>query len=305
MENKNLFQLVKTNATESERIDAPNYSYWKSVFRSFFSKPTNYVAIGLLLVVLFLSFVQPILSGYTMDMPNINNPDMQFLPPSAEFLFGTDQVGDSLFDVVWAGARTSLLLALICSVINITIGVAVGAWWGYSKAVDKVMTEVYNIISNVPFILFIMVFMYIAGAGFWQLVAAMTITGWIGIAYFIRTQVIIIRDREYNLASKCLGTPVIRMISRNILPYLTSVIVTLASREIPSYISYEVFLSYIGVGIGNSQQSLGRIIQTYSVWMDQKPYVFWIPVAVAALVTVTLYIVGQNLADSSDPKTHM
>ena len=305
MENKNLFQLVKTNATESERIDAPNYSYWKSVFRSFFSKPTNYVAIGLLLVVLFLSFVQPILSGYTMDMPNINNPDMQFLPPSAEFLFGTDQVGDSLFDVVWAGARTSLLLALICSVINITIGVAVGAWWGYSKAVDKVMTEVYNIISNVPFILFIMVFMYIAGAGFWQLVAAMTITGWIGIAYFIRTQVIIIRDREYNLASKCLGTPVIRMISRNILPYLTSVIVTLASREIPSYISYEVFLSYIGVGILNSQQSLGRIIQTYSVWMDQKPYIFWIPVAVAALVTVTLYIVGQNLADSSDPKTHM
>jgi oligopeptide transport system permease protein len=90
------------------------------------------------------------------------------------------------------------------------------------------MTEVYNIISNVPFILFIMVFMYIVGAGFWQLVASMTITGWIGIAYFIRTQVVIIRDREYNLASKCLGTPVIRMISRNILPYLTSVIVTLS-----------------------------------------------------------------------------
>ncbi len=305
MESKNLFKVVKTNAIESERIDAPNYSYWRSVFRSFFSKPSNYIALGLLFIVLFLSFVQPLISGYTLTMPNINNPETHFLPPSAEFLFGTDQVGDSLFDVVWAGAQTSLLLALICSIINIVVGVAVGAWWGYSKAVDKIMTEVYNIISNVPFILFIMVFMYIVGAGFWQLVASMTITGWIGIAYFIRTQVVIIRDREYNLASKCLGTPVIRMISRNILPYLTSVIVTLASREIPSYISFEVFLSYIGVGMGTSRQSLGRIIQTYSVWMDQKPYVFWIPVAVAALVTITLYVVGQNLADSSDPKTHM
>ncbi len=80
----------------------------------------------------------------------------------------------------------------------------------------------------------------------------------------------------------------------------------LASREIPSYISFEVFLSYIGVGMGTSRQSLGRIIQTYSVWMDQKPYVFWIPVAVAALVTITLYVVGQNLADSSVSKnTHV
>jgi len=305
-----LFVLADNRSSDAEKIYAPNYSYWRSVVRSFFSKKTNYVALGLLIVILLLSFINPLVSGYTTDAPNINNGDLHLLPPGTTFdgifyIFGTDHQGDSLFAAIWAGARTSLVLALVASAINMSVGVVVGAFWGYSKAVDKIMTEVYNIISNVPFILFVTVFMYIAGSGFWQLVAAMTITGWIGIAYFIRTQVIIIRDREYNLASRCLGTSIPRMVTRNILPYLTSVIVTLLSREIPSYISYEVFLSYIGVGIDASTPSLGRMIQMYATWMDQKPYVFWIPVAVAACVTISLYVVGQNLADSSDPKTHM
>ncbi len=309
-EEKRLFSLVGSISNESEKIVAPNYSYWRSVFRSFFSKKSNYVALALLIIVIVLSFVQPVISGFTTDSPNINNQELHLLKPFTTiadkfYIFGTDHKGDSLFDHIWAGARTSLLFALISAVINMFVGVLVGAFWGYSKFVDKIMNEVYNVISNVPFILFVTVFMYVVGSGFWQLVAAMTVTGWMGIAYFIRNQVIIIRDREYNLASRCLGTPVSRMITRNILPYLTSVIVTLLSREIPSYISYEVFLSYIGVGIDAGTPSLGRMIQSYAVWMDQKPYVFWIPVAVAAIVTITLYVVGQNMADSSDPRTHM
>lgn len=306
----NLFVLAHFDSNESEKITAPNYSYWRSVFRSFFSKKSNYVMLGLLFIILIFSYIHPFISGFNMDGNNINDPNMRFLPPFTTYngtfyIFGTDNRCDSLFAAIWAGTRTSLTLALIAAAVNMTIGIIVGAFWGYSKIVDKIMTEVYNIISNVPFILFVTVFMYIVGSGFWQLVLAFTITGWLGIAYFIRTQVIIIRDREYNLASRCLGTPVPRMVTRNILPYMTSVIVTLLSREIPSYISYEVFLSYIGIGMGVSIPSLGRMIQTYAAWMDSKPYIFWIPVAVAALVSITLYVVGQNLADSSDPKTHM
>ena len=303
---ENLFELVSSDYIESEKIVAPKYSYWNSVARSFFSKKINYIALSLLFLIFFLSFVQPEFSGYDpMVTPNINKPETWLLNPSFKYWFGTDDYGNSLFDAVWAGARTSLLLSFIASIINMFLGVVIGAIWGYSKTVDKFMTEVYNVVSNVPLILFIMVFMYIVGAGFWQLVAAMTITGWIYIAYFIRTQVIIIRDREYNLASRCLGTGKMRMIKNNILPYMTSVIVTLLSRELPSYISYEVFLSYIGVGIDNRTPSLGRLIQNMSVYMDNKPHVFWIPVIVASVVTVTLYVIGQSLADSSDPKTHM
>ncbi len=115
-----------------------------------------------------------------------------------------------------------------------TIGILVGALWGYSRSVDQVMLVVYNIIANVPYILLISVLVYIIGSGFWSFIFALTITGWLGIAYFFRTQVMIIRDREYSLASRCLGTPVTRVISKNILPFLTSVIVTLLATELPS-----------------------------------------------------------------------
>ncbi len=311
-EKDKLFVLANRDDNKSEVITAPNYSYWRSVLRSFFSKKSNYVMLGIMVLILLLAFIQPIFSGFEEALKNHTNGSILdssqwFLRPSFQHLFGTDSIGNDLFDYVWAGTKTSLLIALICSAINIVVGIAVGAAWGYSKAVDRIMTEVYNIISNVPFILFISVFMYVVGPGFWSLIAAMTITGWVGIAYFIRNQVIIIRDREYNLASRCLGTPMSRMLTKNILPYMTSVIVTLTANEIPSYISYEVFLSYIGIGIDSSKASLGRMIQENTLYLAVagKAHVFWIPVVVAALVTISLYVVGQNLADSSDPRTHM
>ena len=112
-------------------------------------------------------------------------------------------------------------LAFICAAINMTIGVLVGAVWGFSKKVDAVMMEVYNIIGNVPFILFVAVMVMLFTPSFMTLVFAMTVTGWLGIAYSLRIQVIIIRDREYNLASRCLGTSTIKIAMKNILPFMT------------------------------------------------------------------------------------
>ena len=184
-------------------------------------------------------------------------------------------------------------------------GVVIGALWGFSKKVDIFMTEVYNVVANVPYILLISVLVLIFSPSFWTMVCALTVTGWLTIAYFIRTQVMIIRDREYNLASRCLGTNVFRIAVRNILPFMTSIIVTLAATEIPSYISYEVFLSYIGMGL--SDMSLGKLIYSAESAMVTPGwgFEFWSPVALASFITVVLYVVGQNLGDASDPRTHM
>ena len=114
------------------------------------------------------------------------------------------------------------------------------------------------------------------------------------VAYFIRTQVMIIRDREYNMASKCLGTRTWTMIVRNILPYLISVIMTYVSRQIPSLISYEVFLSYMGLGLGTTNASLGQSISLYTSYMNGYPHLFWIPVGVLAFISISLYIVGDR-----------
>ena len=151
----------------------------------------------------------------------------------------------------------------------------------------------------------ISVLVYVIGSGFGSFVFALTITGWLGIAYFFRTQVMIIRDREYSLASRCLGTPIYRMVAKNILPFLTSVIVTLMATELPSYISAEVTLSFLGVGLSADVPSLGRMISEAQTAFLTFPWAFWAPVAVASAITIILYVLGQNLADASDPRTHM
>ncbi len=167
------------------------------------------------------------------------------------------------------------------------------------------MTQVLNVVGNVPYTLLIAVLVLIFSPSFWTMVFALTVTGWLFIAYFIRTQVIIIRDREYNLASRCLGTPIGRIATKNILPFMTSVIVTQIAIEIPSYISYEVFLAYIGMGI--KDMSLGRLIGAAETAMLTPGwgYEFWSPVLVSAIITIALYVPGQHLGAASDPRTHM
>jgi len=312
-----LFAPADYEEEQPEHIDAPAYSYWKSVWQVFFGRKSNYLLLALLVVIIGFAFIYPTVIGYDPDVDpfrNLLDAESRHLPPSAavkkygfqlKWILGTGPAGQSTFDAVWYGAGISISLALIVAAINLTVGVAVGALWGLSKTVDKVMTEIYNILANIPYILLISVLVLILSADFWTLVLALTVTGWLGIAYFIRTQVMIIRDREYNLASRCLGTPTWRILLRNVLPYMTSVIVTLAAAEIPSYISYEVFLSYIGMGI--SQMSLGKLIQSAQSAMLTPGWglEFWSPVAVASAITVVLYLLGQNLGDASDPKQHI
>ncbi len=308
-----LFSRVDHNELESEKITAPRYSYWKSVFRVFFRSKVNIVILGLLLFTVLFAYIYPNVTHYD-PYANLMNGAAKHLSPSKamayfgksiHWILGAGASGEPTFDAIWNGSQISISLAFICGAINMTVGVLVGAVWGFSKKVDAFMMEVYNIVGNVPTILIISVMAMLFSPSFWTMVFALTVVGWIGIAYFIRTQVIIIRDREYNLASKCLGTSTFKIALRNILPFMTSIIVTLLATEIPSYISYEVFLAYIGLGM--SEMSLGRLIYQAEGAMVTPGWEleFWSPVAIASIIAVVLYVAGQNLGDASDPRTHM
>ncbi|MBR4231783.1 MAG: ABC transporter permease [Oscillospiraceae bacterium] len=313
MTDEEMFSFVDHSVLESEKITAPRYSYWRSVFRVFFRNKFNLIILSVLAIVLILTYVYPAFVDYD-PYANLMDSAAKHLTPSAAFakfgksihwILGSGASGQPTFDAVWFGARISLSLALVCAAINMTIGVLIGAVWGFSKKIDLFMQEVLNIIGNIPYTLLIAVLVLVLSPSFWTMVFALTITGWLFIAYFFRTQVIIIRDREYNLASRCLGTPITRIATKNILPFMTSHIVTQIAIEIPSYISYEVFLAYIGMGI--SDMSLGRLIGAAQSAMLTPGwgFEFWSPVIVSAIVTIVLYVAGQNLGDASDPRTHM
>lgn len=302
---KSKFQFVKRDDFASETIDAPAYSYWRSVMRQFLKKKSTTIMLGILIAIVLMSFIYPMFSNFDFnDVSKVNDFSMRYIKPNAEHWFGTDSNGKSLFDGVWFGARNSILISIIATLINLIIGIIIGAIWGISKAVDRVMMEVYNVISNIPALLIVIVLTYSIGAGFWNLIFAMTITGWVGIAYTIRVQIMRYRDLEYNLASRTLGTPTLKIVTKNIMPQLVSVIVTTTSQMLPSFISYEAFLSFFGLGLPVTVPSLGRLISDYSQNVTTNAYLFWIPLTTLILVSLTFFVVGQNLADASDPRTH-
>ena len=303
--NNEKFQFVKRDDFASEAIDAPAYSYWGSVFRQFLKKKSTVIMLGILISIVLMSFIYPIFSDFDFnDVSKVNDFSVRFIKPNAEYWFGTDSNGKSLFDSVWFGARNSILISVIATFVNLFIGVIIGGIWGISKSVDRFMLEVYNVINNIPSLLIVIVLTYSIGAGFWNLIFAMSVTTWINVAHSIRIQMLRYRDLEYNLASRTLGTPSYKIIVKNIMPQLVSVIVTSLTQMLPAFISYEAFLSFFGLGLPITVPSLGRLISDYSQNVTTNAYLFWIPLTTLVLVSLSLFIVGQNLADASDPRTH-
>ena len=169
MSDAELFARVDNDSIESERITAPRYSYWKSVFRVFFRKKINIVVLIILAALILFSYVYPAIIHYDAEVnPYINLMDStaKHLNPAAamekfgggiKWILGSGASGESTFDAIWYGSSISISLALMCALINMTVGILIGAVWGFSKKVDIVMTEVYNVIANVPYVLLISV----------------------------------------------------------------------------------------------------------------------------------------------------
>jgi len=232
--------------------------------------------------------------------------DLRILPSSAPFLFGTNNLGQDLWALVWRGTRTSLFIGFTVAVIEALIGILVGVLWGYVRRLDRLLTAVYNVVDNIPTTIVLILIAYVMRPGISTLIFAMCLTGWVGMARFIRNQIIIIRDREYNMASRSLGTSTVRIILRNLLPYLVSVIMLRMALAVPGAIGSEVFITYIGLGLPVSIPSLGNLINAgRKLISTSQSYQLVFPTIVLSIITISFYMIGNAFADAADPKNHL
>ena len=231
--------------------------------------------------------------------------DLCILPSRAPFLFGTNNLGQDLWALVWRGTRTSLFIGFTVAVIEALIGIVIGVLWGYVRSLDRLLTAVYNVVDNIPTTIVLILIAYVMRPGIRTLIFAMCLTGWVGMARFIRNQIIIIRDREYNLASRSLGTRTYRIIMRNLLPYLVSVITMRMALAVPGAIGSEVFITYIGLGLPVSIPSLGNLINAgRKLISTSQSYQLVFPTLVLSIITISFYMIGNAFADAADPKNH-
>lgn len=229
------------------------------------------------------------------------------MAPNSVFWFGTDPIGRDLWARMWSGTRTSLLIGIVVALIEAVVGIIAGLLWGYVRKLDFIFTEIYNIINNIPSTIILILASYIMRPGVLTMIVAMSITGWIGLARFIRNQVIIIRDRDFNLASRCLGTPTRRVIVKNLLPQMVSVVMLRMALAIPGAIGSEVFMAYIGLGLPTDIPSLGNLVNRGRSLMMAPTlrYQLIIPAIILSVITICFYLVGNAFSDAADPKNHV
>ena len=298
-----LFEFTEYSAENAERIGYSDYSYWKSVFQNFFKKKAAVTLLIVFFLVLIFSFVALKIAKYDITMePDSSNA---FVSPNSEFWFGTDNLGRDYWSRVWFSSQISIKLAVLVAIGECVVGVTIGCVWGYVRKLDRWFTELYNVINNIPTIIYMTLVALMVGQSFIIMAITLIAFGWLPMARNVRNLVMMYRDREYNLASRCLGTPLHRILIKNILPYLLSVIILRLSLSIPSTIALESTLSYLGLGLDINTPSLGILLRNARGYFLDYPYLLVFPALIVSLITVTFYLVGNAFSDAADPRNHV
>ena len=307
-----LFTPAGFRAEEAEATASSNYSYWGSTLRSFLKNKFAVALLVALVAVVAFAFLQPHLPGqidpnYCRVDPETGIQYRNIAPGVDGFVWGSNSIGQDLWARIWAGTRTSLVIAFFVAMIEAVVGITVGVLWGYVRQLDFFFTELYNICDNIPSTIILILISYVASPSVPTLILGMSLTGWIAMARFIRNQILIIRDRDYNVASRCIGTPTFRIVLRNLLPYLVSVIMLRMALTVPAAIGSEVFVTYIGLGLSVETPTLGNLINDGRQVMMQAGlrYQLLYPTIILSFVTIAFYLIGNAFSDAADPKNHM
>jgi len=258
----------------------------------------------LIVAIIVMGFVYPMVSDIDPNKVSLKRKEWN-QRPSWEHWFGTDQLGRDIWTRAWYGVRNSFMLAFCIALSDVGIGMIVGAIWGYNKKLDPIMIEIYNVITNIPSTVYLVLLAYIMNTSYLTLFISMASRGWIVEARFFRNRILSIRDSEYNLASRCLGTPMRRIATKNIIPHIISLIIMEAALCIPYSIGSEVFLGFVGVGLPVEAITLGNIVNQGRASFTLHPYQMLLPTIILCIITVAFYVIGNKFADASDPRNHV
>lgn len=247
-----------------------------------------------------VSLLAPWMSPYD---PNDINLEKMLLPPSADHLFGTDQLGrDVLSRMIW-GTRISLKVGFVATGIAVLIGMILGAISGfYGRWVDAIIMRLVDIMLCFPAFFLILAVIAFLEPSIWNIMIIIGLTGWMGITRLVRADFISLRERDFVQAARTIGASDFRIIFIHILPNaLASVLVT-ATLGVAGAILTESALSFLGIGVQPPTPSWGNIL---TAGKDNIDIAWWLSLypGLAILITVLGYnLLGEGIRDTMDPR---
>ena len=313
-----LFVPASDAEKASVSVMRPVSSYWKDAWKSLRKNKVALASMILIVVVVLSSIIIPLLSPYGFEEIS-NNSNAS---PSFEHPFGTDTLGRDLLVRNMVGTRISILIGLISAIVVVFIGVVYGAIAGYFGGwVDTVMMRIVDIIYSVPTVL-LAILLQVAlkdpltklldsgnmpvlsgvGPGLISIILVLIAVYWVDMARIVRGQVLSLKQQEYVLASKTLGSSGFRIIMKHLIPNCMGSIIITATLKIPQGIFFEAFLSFIGLGVSAPMASLGSLVSDGIKSIYALPYQALFPSLVIAVIILAFNLFGDGLRDALDPR---
>ena len=219
------------------------------------------------------------------------------------YLFGTDALGRDILTRLMYGTRVSLLVAFVAAGVNLILGIVYGGISGYfGGQVDMAIMRVVDIISTIPLTLYVILIMVLMGAGLQSIMVALGTTYWVDMARVVRGQVLSLKQQEFVLAAKTIGSSAKTILLAHLIPNAMGSILVTVTMLIPSAIFMEAFLGFLGIGLQPPLASLGTMCNDATENLRTCPYQLFIPALVIVLIMFAFNFVGDGLRDALDPK---
>jgi oligopeptide transport system permease protein len=285
--------------------------------------------VGMVIIVIFLIIVvfAPVIAP---ENPLKINSGKGYLPPAwvqkdsagkageSRFLLGTDTLGRDVFSRVLYGARVSMIVGFVPTIIILLVGTAIGLYSGYAGGwIDNLLMRFTDVVYAFPDLLFFIIVMItlrdtVIGKlfnGLFLLFTALALVNWVGEARVVRGQVLSLKEKEFVEAARCIGAKDSRIMWRHILPNSLSPIIILAALTVPGMIITEAILGYLGLGLRPSTDptsffitSWGSLLLEGQSAINAQPWLLISPAICVALIVLAFTFLGDGLRDALDPR---
>lgn len=284
-------------AEEAELVEFN--STWDNIVNAFKKNPMAIAGIVVILIIVLAAIFAPLICSYDPYTQDLRNA---LAKPSAEHILGTDSFGRDLFTRIVYGARVSLIIGLIPSIIAIIIGTIMGLMAGFlGKTADFIIMRIADIVLSFPSLLLAMVIMYTLGPSLLNLFIALSIINWGMTARTVRAQTLQLREKEFVEAARSAGVKNWTIMFRHILPNCIPSLIVIFTLDIPSAIMSEASLSFLGVGAKPPEASWGLMVSENRDNLTKAPWVALFPGIAIMLLVLAFNFVGDAMRDALDP----